>query len=287
MLMNYSPKFTYTSWKNNREMESDHGFKGFVLRSGPYFIYYSLHVMQSQLRRVTERFHTINFAVVDRRTKELLMDIQHKGDFGWAGVRLLGGKRFRAIDAMQEAVRQDLLSGPNNFRSINIIDENNPNPEFDFARSQILLGAYEEWQTLPMCMQTSRRTSVFHVVLKLPNTGFKSLAEPNTIVDLGRKLQGRFYKNTGLNRSVRFRQLNIGAQFCPAGAAGGFFYTDPDGKEIRPGPSPTSVRQFVKPGFNFVLNGRFEAVDTWTGLHFKGARGFFSDHGYGIDPDRN
>lgn len=286
MLMNYTPKFTYTSWKNNREMESDRGFKGFVLRSGPYLLYYSLHVAQSSLRRVSVRFHTINFAVVDRKTKELLMDIQHKGDFGWAGVRLLGGKTFRAINPAEAVIEQELLSGPNNFRSINIIAENSPNPEF-FFRSQILIGAYEEWQTLPMCMQTSSRTSIFHVVLKLPNTAFKSLAEPNTIVNLGKKTRGRFYRSTGLNRSLRFRRLNIGAQHCPEGAAGGFFYTDQFGKEIRSGPGPNSVRQFVKPGFNFVLNGRYEAVDTWTGLHFKGARGFFSDHGYGIDPDRN
>lgn len=80
--MNYTPKFTYTAWKNNRQVESDRGFKGFVLRTNARLIYFSLHVVQASLRRVSVRFHTINLAIADRRTKELLMDVQQKGDFG-------------------------------------------------------------------------------------------------------------------------------------------------------------------------------------------------------------
>lgn len=144
--MGYTPKFTYTAWKNNRQDEGDNGFKGYVLRSGDYFLYYSLHGTQSSLRRVSVRFHTINLAIVHVRTKELMVDLQHKADFGFAAVRLKGGKTFRPIfkvdqmiDEMQQAEDQ-----PNNFRAFNILDVDNPNPEFEI-RNPIRIGQYENW----------------------------------------------------------------------------------------------------------------------------------------------
>lgn len=284
--MNYTPKFTYTAWKNNRQNEADRGFKGFVLRTNAYFIYFSLHVVQSSLRRTTVRFHTINMAVADRRTKELLMEVQQKGDFGWAGVRLLGGKKFGAINPDEEAIMAAQAPGPNNFRSINILDVDNPNPDFEI-RNPILIGQYEVWQTQPMCTKPTSRKSLLNAQFKLPNTGFKALDQPDVAVDLGRKFKGKFYKSTGLNRSIKAKNLEFGAEFCPGDGTSGVFYTNPEGTEIRPGPGPTSVRQFVKSGFKGAFTGRYETVDSWTGLHFRGARGFLGDHGYGIDANTN
>lgn len=285
-IMGYTPKFTYTSRKNNRQMETQRGFKGFVLRTGPYYVYCSLHVVQSSLNRVTTRFHTINFAVVDRNTKELLMDIQHKGDFGWTGVRLFDKKTFEPIDSTQQNIQVAQLSGPNNFRSINVLE--NPNNQFDTSRVPPELGQYEEWQTLPMCMEMKNRDSLLAVILKTPNTGIKSLTRQNDLVRLGRPGKSELRQSSGLNRSLRFNNLQFGAEFCPdSGASGGYFYTDANGTEIRSGPGPTSVRQFVKPGFKGTLDGRYEVEDIWSGLYEEDARGFFAGHGYGIDPTWN
>lgn len=283
--MNYTPKFTYTAWKNDRQNEADRGFKGFVIRTNAHLIYFSLHVVQANLRRVGVRFHTINVAIADRRTKELLMDVQHKGDFGWAGVRLLGGKTFRPIFPEDENIMAWQAPGPNNFRSINILDVDSPNPEFEI-RKPVLIGQYEIWQTVPMCSKPKSRKSLLNVQLKLPNTGFKAVNQKDVVVDLGRMAGGKFYKSVGLNRSIKAQNLEFAAEHCPNGTSG-VFYTNPAGTEIRPGPGPNAVRQFVKPGLKAVMNGRFETVDKWTGLHFKGARGFFADHGFGVDPNNN
>lgn len=138
-----------------------------------------------------------------------------------------------------------------------------------------------------MCSKPNSRNALLNVQLKLPNTGFKALDQPEVVVDLGRKFKGKFYKSVGLNRSIKASKLEFAAEHCPGNGTSGVFYTDPKGLEIRPGPGPTSVRQFVKPGFKGVMTGRYETTDSWTGLHFKGARGFFADHGYGIDADNN
>lgn len=178
------------------------------------------------------------------------------------------------------------LPGRNNFRSINILDVDNPNPDFQI-RNPVLIGQYEVWQTEPMCSKGRTRKKLLNVQLKLPNTGFKALDQPDEIVDLGRSSGRKFYKSVGLNRSLKTSDLEFAAKHCPGNGTSGVFYIDPTGTEIRPGPGPTSVRQFVKPGFKGIMNGRFETVDKWTGLHFRGVRGFFADHGYGIDANNN
>lgn len=285
--MDYKPKFTYTAWKTNRQNEVDTGFKGFVLRIGEYLLYMNLHATQSSLRRVSVSKHTINLAVVHRRTKELFVDIQHKGDFGFAAVRLLGGRTFRPIFPRDVAIAAEQAASrmPQAFRSINVLDPDNPDPAFQI-REPVLIGQYEEWQLVPMCARARSRTALLNVGFKLPNTGFKSVAEPDAVTNLGLTIAGRFYKSVGLNRSIKANRMVLAQGLCPGGADG-YFYTDVDGRNVMDGPGPDRVRQFVKRGFNLTINGRFEVVEPWTGLHTKGARGFFSDHGYGIDADVN
>lgn len=280
--MDYKPKFSYTSRKNN-EMETQEGFKGFVLNSGQYLIYFSVHILQSSIRRVTARFHTISFVVVDRNTKKVLMEIQHKGDFGFTGVQLIN-RSFYPINLEQRGIQAELESGPDNFRSINIMENNGL---FEQSRGKSL-GQYEFWRTLPICMKARNRREGVNIVLKTPNTGIRSMARQGEKVLLGRLLHGKMHQSKGLNRELRFKNLQFGAEFCPSsGAKGGYFYTDPTGHQIRPGPGPTSVRQYVEPGFKASLTGKFEIEDPWGGLHRDQARGFFTDHGFGIDPEQN
>lgn len=284
--MNYEPLFDYTAWKNGRMEESDEGFKGFVMRYDKYMIYYNIHAKQSSLRRTKVRFHTINLVIKDRLTNELYMDIRQKGDFGFQGVQLKN-KEFLPINAKEQEIKdeQDRKGLPRNFRSINVIDESNLDPRFRYRKS-LILGLYEFWNTQPICTRPKSRTSLLLVEFKLVNTGMKSLTRPDSIVKLGRRNNGKLFQNAGLNRSITVSKFRIGAQYCPGGKSG-TFYTDPDGKRILSGPGRSAVKQFVKPGFNMMLDGRFEAVDNWVGMHLRGARGFMKDSGYGIDPENN
>lgn len=284
--MGYTPKFDYTAWKNGRMDESDEGFKGFVIRTSKYFIYFSLHAVQSGLRRTTVQFHTINLVVKDRRTKETYLDISHKGDFGFQAVQLKNGG-FMPINKKEEKIMKDQEEKEQamNFRSVNVIDVNKLDNRFKF-RKTVLIGEYEFWNTMPICTEPKNLRKLLEVQFKLVNTGIKSLKSPNTIVRLGRMIGKKFYKSTGLNRSISASELKIGARYCP-GKASGVFYTDAAGKTVLKGPGRNAVRQFVKPGFSMVLDGRFETVDNWVGLHLEGGRGFFVDMGYGIDPDKN
>ena len=284
--MNYEPTFDYTSWKDGRSEESDEGFKGFVLRYEKYMIYFSLHGKQSSLRRTKVQFHTITLVIKDRVTNELYLEIQHKGDFGFQGVQLKNGD-FLPINAVQQGIRdaQDAARAARAFRSVNVVDEANLDARFRFRGSPIL-GLYEFWNTLPICTKAKSRTKLLQTEFKLVNTGIKSLQRADTSVKLGRRAEGKLFQNTGLNRSMSIKELKIGARYCPEGKSGRF-YTDVRGQRIVSGPGRTAVKQFVKPGFEMVLNGRFETVDTWVGLHTEGARGFFVDSGYGIDPEMN
>lgn len=292
-LMGYTPKFTYTAWKNNRQDEPSNGFKGYVMETGRYSIYYSLHIAMSSLRRTSVQFHTINLAIADRRTKELLLDIQQKGDFGFESVRLKGGRTFLAINEAEQAIRdaQDEAGSPINKRVINVLDVDNPNFDFELRSPRggpnpITVGKYENWETTPMCGKGRGRDAPIKAIFKRAITGIKSLEEPDVMVDLGRVIDGKYYKQDGLKRDLIFRRLVISQADCP-GAASGTFYTDPTGETVLDGPGPTAVRQFVKPGLNIALNGIYGPEDNWVGLHLDGFRGQMFDHGYGIDVDVN
>lgn len=284
-IFGYEPKFDYGAFKNNRQNEPNRGFKGFVFSQGPYWVYYSLHVITSDLLRVTLRLHTITLVVASKSTGEILVDLTQKGDFGFQSVRLADGRSFRPLTPDDVAIQQELASGTLMFRSMNVIDANNLNRDFSF-RNPLMLGQYEEWQTLPMCTRSNRKKKAVQSTFKTPGTGIKSLTETSTRVDLGRMVNGAFYKSTGLFRTLRLPKLTVAASLCPGGASGEF-YTDPSGKTVVSGPGPTHVRQYVQPGFSAVFSGKYEPVDQWIGLHSRGARGFFVDHGYGIDPDLN
>lgn len=286
------PAFTYTALKNAEEMETDEGFKGFTVRVGQYYFYYSIHVHQSQLRRLSIRNHTINIVIYDRSADEIVADFSHKGDFGFESVKLSDGS-FAPFTPEGTQIRdfQKANGLPNKFRSINVIDLDNLDEGFSYRKPPII-GQYEFWETLPMCAKPKNSRAMLSTVFKRPNIGIRTVANLDHIVFLGLPTAGKFYRNLGLNRSFRVGKMQFGQEFCPldpatSQAASGVFYTNPAGDMVLPGPGPNAVRQYFKEGFKIVLSGRFEVVDRDSGEHQKGARGFFLDHGYGIDPDKN
>lgn len=298
--MGYAPKFEYTAYKNNREDENHHGFKGMVLRVGEYFMYWSIHAQTSNLLRTQVRLHTITLAVTNATTKELLVEVSHKGFFGFLAVRAPPPKGFIPLTPEEEKIRDELHA--NNFaknkRSINAICRDDLNPNYLYRRPEknLLRGQYEDWTTGPLCAEPGHR-GMIRVDFTNPITGFKSVEERDEKVLLGGNSGRTFIRNDGSSRIVILSNFLLSEDNCMFKLANikgghydnGVFYTDVTGTTIVDGPGETSIRQFLKPGFELKLDGVgvFQAESSWLGLFEKGARRGLSSYGFPVDPDIN
>ena len=301
-IFGYHPKYNYVAFKNSREDESHTGFKGIVYRKGGYFVYYSLHVRTSSLRRVSVRRHTIQLVIASAKTKEILVNIQHKGDFGWQSVRMKKFSQFRPLKSIDFKIQKEQKDAgdPRFFRSIPVLDDDGGT--FG-SRNPAVLGQYEEWQTLPICSRQknpSRPNDVVRVSLKEPITGIKKYEQPDSKVNLGDcikrllpkgktcddRQRDAFVHSVNLNRFLDMLNVEVSDKHCPGGK-NGVFYTDPLGEKLFDGPGKNRLRQYIKKGFSVVLEGRFEPSETWVGLYSDASRGHFLDHDYGIDPKLN
>lgn len=298
-LMGYEPKYEYTAYKNNREQEDHNGFKGVVFRHGPYFVYWSIHAHTSSVRRVSVRLHTVTIAVTNVRTKELLVELTHKGFFGFLAARVPSG--FLALSPVEQRIREAVESDNwgRNKRSVNVIDINNLNPAYLYRtpESAILRGQYEDWTTGPIC--TGRgRDGMITVDFTNPSTGIKSAARRGDKVLLGGNIGSKFIRNDGSSRILILSNFVLSADNCVFKLANikggrsvnGVFYTNPAGDVIEDGPGRDRVRQFMKPGFEMRVKGLgiYETGSTWLGMfenrtHVRGQ----SSYGFPIDPEVN
>lgn len=281
-LFGYEPKFNYVSFKNGNDGESNPGFKGFVYETHDHYVYYGLHAQTSGMSRIRNRFHTAHLVIADRRTREVLVDVNHRADYGFQSVRL-PRNQFRPISEIDREIQANQTS-VSAFRSIAVIDVNNLNPDY-FYRRPVLLGNYEEWQTMLLCCKSANRRHLFRVTFKLPATGIRHVDTPEDRVDLGVSVGGTLIKSPNMVRALHLPSIEVSDAHCPGGR-NGEFYTDIFGNPAG-GPGPNSVRQYIKPGFKATLRGRFEPEEVWVGIHGDNKRGFLVDHGYGINPDVN
>lgn len=283
--MGYAPKFDYAAWKNGRESESDAGFKSFVVQQGDYMFYYALHVQASSLRRMTEQYHTVTIAITHTKTKELMYEVTHKADFGFLAAR---GKSVDFVplskddaDMMEEQKEKWVRR---RFRSVNVIDEGNLDPRFRY-RPDPIEGVYEEWVTMPVCAWGPPFGEII-VDLKTPGTGIKSENKEDEAV-----LLGRFSRNAGQARRMRMKEVEFSGKHCmfenTNETVSGYFYTDPRGENLVAGPGRGAIRQYAREGFSLKVSGIFEVAELGLGLHANGVMGFFTDHGYGLDPEQN
>lgn len=112
---------------------------------------------------------------------------------------------------------------------------------------------------------------------------------------LGDMEDGEFQRFSSLRRAIFLKKMRIGEQECKFALSDihgtpkdGIFYTDKVGRRIFDGPGPSAIRQYVKPGFNAVIDGgEFEPEDTWLGMYKANHMGSFRNIGYGVDPDIN
>lgn len=298
--MGYAPKFGYTAFKNNREVEAHEGFKGFVFRVDDYFVYYSLHVQTSSLRRVRQSRHTIVVAVTHAKTKELVAELTHKGDFGFLAAQN-PSNGFTPLSSTDEAIRdyQKSHGMPAKRRSINVIDVDNLDPRFSYRKpqSKALLGLYEEWSTTTLCSGQRKYSGSVTADIILSATGIKSAQEKDVSVNLGLWRNGKFTRSTGSARQLKFTRGGVvisdkSCAFEPAGMSGkmsesGVFYTDVYGERLVKGPGPNVVKQLIKPGLSIKLTGAYGPTDSWLGMHEQRQFGIMTNYGYGLDPDKN
>ncbi|KAI0558719.1 hypothetical protein FGB62_190g09 [Gracilaria domingensis] len=293
-LMNYAPRFGYTPLKNDNEDESHAGFKCTVFRAGSYYVCFCIHAQTSTLRRVGLRTHTLIFAVADATTKELLVDVTHKGFFGFTGTRKKGGG-FMGLTAEEEEMRLELRENghASNKRSVNVIDVDSLNPAYDY-NDDLMRGRYEEWTTSPICSGRGHN-GMLNMDIRNPITGIVSPERADEIVNLGSMKDGVMIRHDGSSRLVRFRDFVFGEDYCifplrniyGGRSVNGTFYTDASGGKLMSGPSETNIRQFVKPGFKMQMTGHYDVVDPWGGELLLDTDAGQSSNGHGIDPNVN
>lgn len=105
-------------------------------------------------------------------------------------------------------------------------------------------------------------------------------------IHLGREDPEGFIRNIAMDRSAVINELRMVERECWFSLAdigglrkNGVFYTDEKGKRILMEPGPIAARRFIKPDFN--------AIITWDGMYEVTHTGFFTNVGYGVNPDKN
>lgn len=295
--MGYEPKFGYVAWKNGRETEIHEGFKGVCFQQDDVMVYYMMHGQTSNVRRLGIRFHSISLVVSDAETKEILMEVGHKGDFGFISGRSVGG--FTPLTADDEVLEAELEAEDfSALRSVNVINmEGTLDDRFEFMedRNNIRRGRYEEWKTTPICSVPGNHGALV-LDFTQPITGIQFADDLTSEIALGFDDEDGFFKNNGLGRIMRANEFNFSEQRCMfhledieggSSTSDGEFYTDARGKKLVKGPGPNAVRQFITTGFSLSLDGDYEAVESWTGLFVKDIDGRMFDYGYGLDPAVN
>lgn len=294
--MDYNPKYGLTEEKYTGGIESNPGFKDAVIKQDGLLIYFSEHVQTSSLRRVRARFHTVTVVIKDASTKELLAELSFKGDFGFLAARRAGANnRFVAVTPEGEAIfaeQRRQIPFLRKLRTINVIKEGDLNPAYRY-QTPLLEGTYEEWITVPPCTKSPRGGELV-LDVQDPITAVREVPG-DTKVALG--VIDRpgpvavFRRHISLRRTLRAKDLEVSAAACgfDGGFDGGEFYTDPEGKELRSGPGPNNVRQYIKKGWSAKISGRWQVGlgNLWLGAHVHGSKEFFYDQGYGVSPEMN
>lgn len=294
--MGYDPKFGYVAWKNGRETEVHEGFKGVVLKEDNYLVYFMMHGQTSNVRRLGVRFHTLTLVVADAETKDILLEVAHKGDFGFISARKKGGGvvplQKKDEDLMKEMEEKDMFRQ----RTVNVINEGNLDARFLYREKpqDLLRGEYEEWTSNPICS-----LSGYHGALRMdftdPISGIKVASDLTGKIDLGDDSDLGFIKNDGVGRIFRASEYKIEEDMCMfrladidgGRSSDGEFYTNAFGTKLMSKPGPNAVRQFVTPGFSMKLDGDYEAIESWTGMYEKDHEGRMINYGYGVDPAVN
>lgn len=290
--MGYYPRLGYVAFKNNDEPESHNGFKYLMLKVGNYLVLFGVHSQLSVTRRFTARHHSVVIVVVDAATKELLMEMGYKGDFGFAAVRIKP-KGIRPVNTQDTVIKKELMPGMNRAkRVINVINPENLHPDYAYRNTNttrtLMLGRYEQWFIRPPCANPANTRQHVVVDFKNPATALKEVGS-TAVTILGRAKAGSRVvtaQQNSMNRDLRTGGIELGAPYCGYSIPNdGVFYTDKFGTALVSGTD--AFRQFIKPGFKLTIKGRWMVEDNWVGMHGKGKKGRMTDAGRAIIPNIN
>ncbi|MCA9835440.1 MAG: hypothetical protein KC422_00930 [Trueperaceae bacterium] len=252
-LVGYEPVFDYVAYYNNRQNERHEGFKGFALIDKGIGWYINVHATSGLIGRACVQFHTVVFFARDMATGEKLLELSYKGDFG---AIVNGNNDAQVIQPQlencpdQSAVAESTLA-----RKKLRIFQNGKDP-----------GNYERWDG-----GTSR-----YLGMSFPNwsTGMGiDIRDPMTGCNNASCTAASFTETAGEQRSIRFHELGFSYNNLldkSDGKAGdGYFYTDPYGT-VQDDDAKNTLRQYIKPGFEALLDGQFITQDAWRGLYVSG-----------------
>jgi hypothetical protein len=249
--------FDYYADKGGR-LEPHEGFKIFVVNSERYSMRFVVHLGSSDDGRICARIHTYDMAVADRRNGELLADLRLKSDFG---ITL-------AVD--EGSVNYRLLSPG--------CPEMSQLPEATGGRISIPLAetnGYESWSpgfpndvlgiSNPPVLVTDNPITK----LEVARNSDGSLREADGVLsltglaDTGQAGERLWMSFPGADEGRGFAIRAVDA------AATGVFYTDYRGQKVLEASDPLAVRQYLKPGLDFLfINGMMVFTqDAWQGTY--------------------
>jgi len=256
-LIGYQASFTYTANKFNNQKEPIEGFKGFAVRNGDVGWYINIHSETSTEARVCARFHTVVVTAYNWKSKEKLVELAYKGDFGASKVNE-GSNPFFQISCL------DPFDGKTKTQE-QIAQETKASKRIREATAN---SGYEQWDGgLNKAIGMEFSGNGMGIDIQNPATTCANIQCPSVISNGG---------SSSTRRTIHFSNLTI--TYAPSKDASdnksgdGYFYTDPYGvATITPdvnGQVPgNAIKQFVKPGLSITLDGGFETEDAWRGLY--------------------
>lgn len=250
--------FDYYADKGHR-IEPHEGFKVFVVNSADYSMRFTVHLGSSEGGRICARVHTYDVAVAERETGEMLADLRLKSDFGITLAVDQGSVYYRLRDAA--------------------CPEMSALPETTGGRIRIPIAGtdgYESWSP-----------NMLDDVLGISNPPVLIIDNPITKVTVARNPDGSVKVGqhgaadyTGLQDTgdlgerlwMSFPGANRGNGFAikaAAASATGEFFTDYRGQRLLERSDPLAVRQYLKPGLDFLfINGTMVFTqDAWHGTY--------------------
>jgi hypothetical protein len=249
----YAPAFRYIAYLNNNQQELYEGFKGFTIidKANDIGWYINAHTESGVITRVCNRVHTIVVYAVKLSTKEKLVHLGYKGDFG-AAIGTFNGADDQIIqssDCPQGAIAKETKAS----RRIRIGADNHNYERWDGGASRDLGMEFPEWST------------GMGIDIRNPATSCKDIACDSLVIN---------DSNSDM-RTINFVQLSleytslIKALDATDGKANdGYFYTDVYGK-FNGDTSKDVVKQYIKPGFKGMLDGHYSTQDPWRAIYEK------------------
>lgn len=290
-LAGYTVRYSYTPWKNDRQDESNHGFKTYVVPAGEYYVVYTLHSDTTDFSRISKEHHTVIMAVTEKATGKLMFEMSAKSSSGGAGAEYDPDSRpeegVQMVPMGTEANKQRLIDmyAPERysdrvrfFKRCNLFNPPNLRPDLRYEgdnEEDHTRGVYEAWtmhMLSEMCMNTTEpyRSAGPVVDIKNSHNGCRDTDCTEKIIlgDSPRSYRDYFLPNVGNNRELILRQTAIGPQYCkhtlPEPNADGYyvFYTDQYAKELCDGPGENCIMQRIHSSFEGVtVNNRWETSD--------------------------